>query len=126
MNNDEVLKAELAKAVAECERLREENAQLRLRIGEDIEGIHQDVERPSSSGDVKARPSAAVTIDSPPSVKLYLFKDLFRGRDDVYAVRWEEGTVSRAIRRRVTRNGKRHLLLVEDQRNHFASPSYLH
>lgn len=89
MNNDEVLKAELAKAVAECERLREENAQLRLRIGEDIEGIHQDVERPSSSGDEKARPSAAVTIDSLRSVKLSLFKDLFRGRDDVYAVRWE-------------------------------------
>ena len=56
MNSVEILKAELAKAVAECERLREENAQLRLRIGEDIEGVHQDVERLSSNGDVKAHP----------------------------------------------------------------------
>lgn len=86
MNSDEILKAELAKALAECERLREENARLRLRVGEDIKGDHQDVERPSLNGDVKA---AAVTIDSPPKIKVSLFKDLFRGRDDVYAVRWE-------------------------------------
>lgn len=89
MNSNEILKAELAKALAECERLREENAQLRLRIGEDLEGGHQDGERLSSSIDVKAHPSAAVTADSPPEVKVFLFKDLFRGRDDVYAVRWE-------------------------------------
>ena len=47
VNNDEILKAELANALAECERFCEENAQLRLRIGEDLEGDHQDVERPS-------------------------------------------------------------------------------
>ena len=89
MSSDETLKAELAKAIAECERLREENARLRLRIGEDLEGGHQEVERPSLIGDVKAHPSAAVTGDSRPEVKVSLFKDLFRGRDDVYAVRWE-------------------------------------
>ena len=89
MNSVEILKAALAKAIAECERLREENARLRLRIGEDLEGDHQDVERPSLNGDVKAPTSAAVTVDSPPEVKVSLFKDLFRGRDDVYAVRWE-------------------------------------
>jgi hypothetical protein len=47
------------------------------------------LERPSSSADVKAHLSAAVTVDSPPAVKVSLFKDLFRGRDDVYTVRWE-------------------------------------
>ena len=88
MNNDELLKAELAKAVAECERLREENAQLRFRIGEDIEGVHQDVERLSPNEDVKAHP-ADVSVDSPPEIKVSFFKDLFRCRDDVYAVRWE-------------------------------------
>jgi len=31
MGNDEILKAELEKAIAECERLREENARLRAR-----------------------------------------------------------------------------------------------
>jgi TOTE conflict system primase-like protein len=30
-----------------------------------------------------------VTVDSPSQVKVSLFKDLFRGREDVYAVRWE-------------------------------------
>jgi hypothetical protein len=38
VNSDEILKAERAKAAAECERLREDNARLRLRIGEDLEG----------------------------------------------------------------------------------------
>ena len=89
MNSDEALKAELAKAIAECERLREENARLRLRIGKAPEGAHQDIERPRSIGEVKAPPSATVTADSRPDVKVSLFKDLFRGRDDVYAVRWE-------------------------------------
>ena len=37
MNSDEILKTQLAKALAECERLWKENAQLRLRIGEDLE-----------------------------------------------------------------------------------------
>jgi len=41
VNSDEILKAELAKALAECECLREENARLRLRIGEDPGGDHQ-------------------------------------------------------------------------------------
>jgi hypothetical protein len=53
VNSDEILKAELVKAIAKCERLREENAWLRLPIGEDPEGDHQDVERPSSKGSSK-------------------------------------------------------------------------
>jgi len=86
VNSDEILKAEFAKALAECERLREENARLKLRMGEDLESGHQDVERTTPSDEVKAHRSAAVNIDSPPEVKVSLFKDLFRGRDDVYAV----------------------------------------
>ena len=54
MRSDETLKAELAKAIAECERLREENARLRLRIGEAPEGVHQDIERPRSISEVEA------------------------------------------------------------------------
>ena len=33
-----------------------------------------------------------MTVDSRPEVKVALFKSLFRGRDDVYAVRWEGKT----------------------------------
>ena len=76
MNSDEILKAGLAKALAECERLREENAQLRLSIGESLEGDPQDVGRPSLNRDIKEPPSVAVTVDSPPEVKVSLCKDL--------------------------------------------------
>jgi len=89
VNDDESLKAELAKAVAECEHLRDENARLRLRIGEAPEIRPPSPERPPSSTEAKPQPAAKVTVDSRPEVKVSLFKDLFRGRDDVYAVRWE-------------------------------------
>jgi superfamily II DNA or RNA helicase len=89
VSGDENLKAELAKAVAECEHLRHENARLRLRIGEAPDICPSSPERPPSSGEEKPRPLATVTIDSRPEVKVSLFSDLFRGRDDVYAVRWE-------------------------------------
>ena len=89
MNGDENLKAELAKAVAECEHLRAENARLRLRNGEFPDIGPPSPERPPSSGEEKPQPAAMVTIDSRPEVKVTLFKHLFRGREDVYAVRWE-------------------------------------
>jgi regulator of replication initiation timing len=126
MGSDETLKAELAKAITECERLREENARLRLRIGEAPEGAHQDVERPRSSGEVKAPSSATVTDDSRPDVKLSLFKDLFRVGTTFTRLGGKEGTVLWAIHRPAIRNGTRHLPLGKDQRNHFASPSYFH
>jgi regulator of replication initiation timing len=34
MQSDDILKAELKQAISECERLRDENARLRLRLGE--------------------------------------------------------------------------------------------
>ena len=88
MDGDENLKAELAKAIAECERLRRENARLKLRVGETQDRRPRLEQSPSH---VKEKPpsSATVTVDSRPEVKVSLFKDLFRGRDDVYAVRWE-------------------------------------
>ena len=89
MKSDETLKAELANAIAECEYLREENARLKLRVSEAPINRDPRPERPPSSGDEKPQPAATVTIDSRPEVKVSLFKDLFRGREDVYAVRWE-------------------------------------
>src|SRR5712691_3765730 len=85
MGNDEILKAELEKPIAECERLREENARLRLRVGQapDTRASH------ASAKNTNVRTSAAVTVGSRPELKVSLFRSLFRGRDDVYAVRWE-------------------------------------
>jgi len=89
MNSDDVLRTELEKARAECERLREENTKLRLRVGE-----HDG--KPASKPPVRApqinratHTPATVRTDSPPELKVSLFMNLFRGRDDVYAVRWE-------------------------------------
>lgn len=82
MNEAEQQKKRIAELLAECARLREENAQLRALLG-----------RPSES----CRTAAVVTrMSEPPSVtdkspaaeKIALFRSLFRGREDVYAVRW--------------------------------------
>jgi hypothetical protein len=88
VKSDEILKAELEKAVAECERLREENARLRLRVGQAPDTRTSSAEQ-SSARNKNAKTAATVTVDSRPEVKVSLFRSLFSGRDDVYAVRWE-------------------------------------
>lgn len=112
-----MLKARLEQALAECERLREDNDRLRRRFSE-----HAAIQTATAEGPTKAEepckaeePSAiaestgtaltstpsestttnelrsppSVTADSSPELKVSLFMSLFRGRDDVYAVRWE-------------------------------------
>ncbi|HSE37697.1 MAG TPA: DEAD/DEAH box helicase family protein, partial [Blastocatellia bacterium] len=88
MDSDEILRTELQKAHAECERLRRENADLRLRLGEHPADCAPIVAA-SSVDQYNTRQKAAVTADSRPELKVSFFKSLFRGRDDVYAVRWE-------------------------------------
>jgi hypothetical protein len=82
----------------ECERLREENARLRLRIGEDFEGAHQDVERPSLNDDVKGHSSAAVTFDFPPEVKVSCSRIYFAQGTMSTRLGGKEETVRRAVR----------------------------
>jgi hypothetical protein len=89
MDSDEILKAELQKALAECQRLRGEIAQLRLRVHQSTDTLSPKPKKSSAHDDSKAPSSATVTSDSRPEVKVSLFRSLFRGRDDVYAVRWE-------------------------------------
>jgi hypothetical protein len=89
VKTDEILSAELDKANAECERLRKENADLRLRLGEPPADCAPIVDADFSHDNKKTQPSTTVTIDSPPELKVSLFRNLFRGRDDVYATRWE-------------------------------------
>src|SRR6266487_5875014 len=89
MGNDEILKAELEKAIAECERLREENARLRVRVGQAQDTLAPTPNQFSAHNNKKAQTSATVTAESRPELKVSLFGSLFRGRDDVYALRWE-------------------------------------
>lgn len=92
MNIDETLKAKLAKVEAECERLREANVRLRQRVSETPFQDQTAAEQLLPRNDERLQLSGAVTVDSRPEVKVALFKSLFRGRDDVYAVRWEGKT----------------------------------
>jgi hypothetical protein len=65
-------------ALAECDRLREENRRLRKQLG--IVAIEQSA-MPVTQGTITTKSSA--------EEKVRLFRNLFRGRDDIHAVRWE-------------------------------------
>jgi hypothetical protein len=88
VDSDEVLRAELKRANAECEQLRSENSALKSRLG-DLPSDCARIERQHSSSEIKKAQPSAVTLVSRPELKVSLFRSLFRGRDDVYAVRWE-------------------------------------
>jgi superfamily II DNA or RNA helicase len=89
VGGDEILKAELEKARAECERLREENAKLRLHVGEAHGNSASKPRALALQINKTTEVSAIVRADSRPELKVSLFRSLFRGRDDLYAVRWE-------------------------------------
>ncbi|MDQ3666563.1 MAG: DEAD/DEAH box helicase family protein, partial [Acidobacteriota bacterium] len=89
MQSDDILKSELKQAVAECERLREENARLRVRVGQAPDTLAPTPNQFSGHNNKKAQASATVTAESRPELKVSLFSSLFRGRGDVYALRWE-------------------------------------
>ena len=55
-------------------------------LAKTLRSVIKTLNAPSLNVDVKAHPSAAVTVDSVPEVKVSLFKNLFRARNDVYAV----------------------------------------
>jgi hypothetical protein len=74
----------LADALAECKRLGEENRRLRKRLGLPESDTSIQPVLPSESSTAKATNSKAS-----PDEKVKLFRSLFRGREDVYAVRWE-------------------------------------
>ena len=81
----EDVRSELRSAQQECSQLREENARLRAILG---------IGRPGSDTTSRAETalegsSRTPVIASTPEDKIALFQRLFRGRQDVYAVRWE-------------------------------------
>src|SRR5271154_5714007 len=72
----------LAEALAECSRLREENGRCA-----DGRGIPQKEIAPLPAA-IPGLP-ISVTGKSTPDEKVKLFRNLFRGREDIYALRWE-------------------------------------
>jgi hypothetical protein len=82
MSASDSIDSKLAQALAECERLQMENRQLREQLG--IPSVDAAVQIVSESST-----QVTVTSKSRPDEKVKLFRSLFRGREDVYAVRWE-------------------------------------
>jgi hypothetical protein len=79
---------------AECEQLRAENTHLRSVLGlpETVPSPTKLASPPAAIGSAAPNPpdfGAPVTSDSPVAAKLALFRALFRGREDVFAVRWQ-------------------------------------
>ena len=83
MNNaGDDISARLDAAFLECERLRDENTRLKRQLG-----ITEAV--PAERTATGTHAQSDVSQASPSVAKIALFRSLFRGRDDVYAVRWE-------------------------------------
>jgi len=81
----------LQKALEECERLRQENSRLKTQLSSSLLQPTPDLQIPSNdqietkSSDVETVSGSELTPDD----KISLFRSLFRGREDVYPVRWE-------------------------------------
>jgi superfamily II DNA or RNA helicase len=90
MIDSEDLQNQLQKALRECALLREENERLKKLLG-----LHPKDYTPTPKPGI-SEPSASyalttpqVTNDSSIETQIALFRSLFRGREDVYPVRWE-------------------------------------
>ena len=92
LDNFESLSAHLKEVLAECYKLREENAQLRNLLGltpEPIPNISGEMLRDSAEQVKNSTTDSVVTKNSTADKKIDLFRSLFLGREDVYPVRWE-------------------------------------
>src|SRR5271165_1184071 len=76
----------LKSAEEECDRLRAENARLRAMLG-----IQESVSKEPRPATIPVASVSDGTVVKPSTAetKIALFRSLFRGREDVYAVRWE-------------------------------------
>lgn len=76
----------LKTAQEECQRLREENAHLRAMLGINQSPPNEAVPQAAQAANVSSTSKSGV---STPEEKISLFRNLFRGREDVFAIRWE-------------------------------------
>lgn len=94
MAADDIILTRLNELQAERDQLQEENIRLRALLHRPSPERMTESSSPAPDGGHPApysshQESAAVTNKSSPSMKIALFRSLFRGREDVYAVRWE-------------------------------------
>ena len=83
--NQEHVLGQLKEVEEKCERLREENVRLRAMLGIPDSGAGAALFAAAApGGSTKVTPTPYT-----PEEKIDLFQRLFRGREDIYAVRWE-------------------------------------
>ena len=87
---DDPVDSEIADTEARLAALDREQAALLARLGRLRQERFPAAPAPQSNREL---PGATVTKDSPVAAKLALFRRLFRGREDVYARRWESFSV---------------------------------
>jgi len=86
----EDIQAQLQKALAECARLTEENARLKMLLN-----LQGEKAKHSSLADTLepvlqvSTVTGTISNNSSADSKIDLFRSFFRGREDVYPVRWE-------------------------------------
>ncbi len=86
MPDQDNLQERLKTVQDECQRLREENAHLRAMLGINQSHPHEPVPQAVPTPKLSSTTRSGV---STPEEKISLFRDLFRGREDVFAIRWE-------------------------------------
>ncbi len=80
--------SELDQARAEIERLRRENEELRQRLAPIIADAADPYQPQAAELPLEMHSLPTVANSSPVQDKIALFRSLFRGREDVFAVRW--------------------------------------
>ncbi len=115
MNESDPKLLDLQSALAEVQRLREENVRLRCLLQE--HGIQLPV--------VQSPNGIPVTTSTQPSAhtpvlkaeqRIALFRSLFHGRDDVYAVRWENADGRSGYMPKADRDWKAYLRAKDEDR----------
>lgn len=108
---------------AEVERLRRENVRLRQLLGLDVDDpLPESPDSPATVPLPLDAPGRDVDATSSPADRLAVYRSLFRGRDDVYAVRWTNSRGGSGYVPAVTggwrddrpRNRRRYLALTDD------------
>jgi superfamily II DNA or RNA helicase len=119
-----IVDEDLERSQTEIERLRRENQRLRQLLGlapdDPLPG--ERTSRPSATILPLDQPNRAADARSSQAIRVALFRSLFRGRDDVYAVRWtnqhgESGyvpAVAGGWRKDRPRRQRRYLTLTDD------------
>ena len=76
----------LQEALAQCEKLRVENTQLKDRLGKSADSFTAE---PGPNSSALDKNPSGITNQSSSEAKIELFRALFRGREELYALRWE-------------------------------------